>query len=50
VRAAETLGPGQLAGVALHFEVLVTFALAEAEGLCIIAHCKGQKMLYEMAC
>jgi hypothetical protein len=38
VRAAERLGPGQLARVALHLEVLVAFGFAEPEGLCIVAH------------
>ena len=35
--AAERFGPGELARVALHFEVLVAFAAAEAEGFGVVA-------------
>lgn len=38
MRAAESFGPGELARVALHFEVLVAFAAAEAELFGVIAY------------
>jgi hypothetical protein len=41
VRAAEGFGPRELARVALHFEVLVAFGFAEAEGFGVVADCAG---------
>jgi hypothetical protein len=38
VRATEGLGPAELARVALHLEVGVAFAAAEAELLGVVAH------------
>jgi hypothetical protein len=40
VRAAERFCPGEFAGVTLHFEVLVAFGFAEAEGFGVVAHCE----------